>query len=86
MSSTIGSTLTDTADYQAHRAHKASGKDYKGNGCRYCDLEYRQKAQVSPEVISPDFHTKPGKGIQSYVIVNEPGLYSLILRSRKPQA
>jgi len=32
------------ADYLAHRAHTDNGKAYKGNGCRYCDLEYRQKA------------------------------------------
>jgi len=41
------------ADYIAHRRHKASGKDYKGNGCRYCDLEYRQKA---PDYSRPSFH------------------------------
>src|SRR5690606_21770957 len=45
------------------------------------DLDEDEKAQVNVNISSSDVK----RGRDPYVI-NEPGLYSLILRSRKPQA
>jgi len=52
---------------------------------RYLDDDEKMKvpfSQVSPNVSSN--HSGPPR--QPVLIINEPGLYSLILRSRKPQA
>lgn len=47
-------------------------------------LDDDEKQHVNATVVNPD--GRPGSGPQSYGIVNEAGLYSLILRSRKPEA
>lgn len=47
-------------------------------------LDDDEKEQVSATITSND--GRPGHGAQSVLVITEPGLYSLILRSRKPEA
>ena len=63
--------------------------------CSFLDLGNTRQAvtrldEDERDVISNDVHLDstftPGIGAQSFNIVNEPGLYSLVLGSRKPEA
>ncbi|MBA8827670.1 prophage antirepressor-like protein [Saccharopolyspora lacisalsi] len=60
----------------------APGLEKPVRSTRYLDEE--EKLHVSPTVLSK--HRRAGVGPQGYLLIDESGLYSLVLRSRRPAA
>ena len=60
----------------------ALGITHQAQSTRYLDEE--EKMQVSPTVFTK--HSRAGAGAQSYLLINESGLYTVLIRSRKPAA